>query len=80
VEKYARARQATDVTVTRHMRIACWITKATDTRCFYLSLSMARMVTRTHLILHYAYIACLVKRTSPVWKKLTAVPLGGERL
>jgi len=31
VEKYYTAGQATDDNTTRRMRIACWITKATDT-------------------------------------------------
>ena len=32
VEKYGTARQATDDNIIRHMRFACWVTKATDTR------------------------------------------------
>jgi hypothetical protein len=31
VEKYGRARQATDDNMIRSMRFACWLTKATDT-------------------------------------------------
>jgi hypothetical protein len=31
VEKYGTAREATDDNIIRRMRIACWITKATDT-------------------------------------------------
>jgi hypothetical protein len=31
VEKYGRARQATDDNIIRRMRFACWITKATNT-------------------------------------------------
>ena len=31
VEKYGRARQATDDTIIRRMRFACWMIKATDT-------------------------------------------------
>jgi hypothetical protein len=31
VEKYGRAGQATDDNIIRRMRVACWITKATDT-------------------------------------------------
>jgi len=45
VEKYCRAGQATDGNISRGMRIACWIPKATDT---------------TLRILRYTYIACLV--------------------
>jgi hypothetical protein len=31
VEKYGTAGQATNDNITRRMRFACWITKATDT-------------------------------------------------
>ena len=58
VEKYDRARQATDGNIIRRMRFACCITKATDaqlrmckTHCF----SAATVVTRTQ------YIICLVQ-------------------
>ena len=36
VEKHCRARQATDDNVTRRMRIACWIIKATNTHSEYV--------------------------------------------
>jgi hypothetical protein len=36
VEKYGRTRQATDEYIIRLMRIACWITKATDTHSEYV--------------------------------------------
>jgi hypothetical protein len=35
VEKYGVARQATDDNIIRRMRVACWITKATDTHSEY---------------------------------------------
>jgi hypothetical protein len=38
VEKYGRVRQATDDNVVRPMRVACWITKATDTHSEYVML------------------------------------------
>jgi hypothetical protein len=38
VEKYGRARQATDDNIIRRMRFACWITKATDTHSEYVIL------------------------------------------
>jgi hypothetical protein len=37
VEKYGRARQATDDNITQRMRIACWITKATDIHSEYVT-------------------------------------------
>jgi hypothetical protein len=36
VEKYGRARQATDGNMTQSMRFACYITKATDTQSEYV--------------------------------------------
>ena len=50
-KNYGRAGQATDDNIIRRMRLACWITKATETlrisntHCF----STATMVTRTRL-------------------------------
>jgi hypothetical protein len=38
VGKHGRARQATDDNIIRHMRISCWITKATDTHSEYVIL------------------------------------------
>jgi hypothetical protein len=38
VEKYGRARQATDDNIIRGMCFACWITKATDTHSEYVIL------------------------------------------
>jgi hypothetical protein len=38
VEKFGRARQATDDNIIRRMRFACWITKATDTHSEYVIL------------------------------------------
>jgi hypothetical protein len=39
VEKFVTARQATDDNITRRMRFACWITKATDTHSEYVILN-----------------------------------------
>jgi hypothetical protein len=38
MEKYCTAEQATDDNIIRRMRIACWITKATDTHSQYVIL------------------------------------------
>jgi hypothetical protein len=38
VEKYGRARQATDDNIILRMRIVCWITKAIDTHSEYVML------------------------------------------
>lgn len=39
VQQYGTARQAIDDSIIRRMRIACWNTKATNTRPEYLILS-----------------------------------------
>ena len=36
MDKYCTAGQATDDNIIRRMRIACWITKATDTHSEYV--------------------------------------------
>jgi hypothetical protein len=38
VENFGTAREATDVNIIRCMRIACWITKATETHPEYVIL------------------------------------------
>ena len=38
VEKYDRARQATDNNIQRHMQFTCWINKVTDTQSEYVIL------------------------------------------
>ena len=41
MEKYGRARQATDGSIIQYVCIACWITKTTDTlEIFYFLLTM----------------------------------------
>ena len=65
MEKYRRAGQATDNLIWR-MRIAWWITKATNTHSQYLityCFSTATMVARTPM-LRYAYSALFTR--SPI--------------
>jgi hypothetical protein len=60
VEKYGKARQATDDNITRRMRFTCWITKATDTHSEYV-IPIAfpqQLVTRTRLNVTL-YVRCL---------------------
>jgi hypothetical protein len=38
MEKYGRARQATDGNIIRRMRFACWVNNATDTHSEYVLL------------------------------------------
>jgi hypothetical protein len=51
LKKYGTARQATDDSIIRRMRFACWITKATDTLriCNTYCFSTVTMVKRTRL-------------------------------
>jgi hypothetical protein len=52
VKKYGRVRQATDNSIIRCMRLACWITKARDAHSEYVYLycfSTGVMVTHTCL-------------------------------
>ena len=63
MEKYGRARQATDDNIIRRMRFACWITKATDTHSQYIILiafPRQQWLRERALVLRYTYIACLV--------------------
>jgi hypothetical protein len=63
VEKYDRARQATDDNIIRRMRLACWITKATDTPSEYVILiafPRQEWLRENVSMLRHTYIACLV--------------------
>jgi hypothetical protein len=64
VEKFGRARQATDDNIIRRMRFACWITKATDTHTEYailIAFPRQQWLCESVSVLRYAYLACLVK-------------------
>jgi len=61
VEIYGRAKQATYENITRRMRFACWITKATDTHSEY---PMLTAFIRQHWLcicdsLLHCYVHCL---------------------
>jgi hypothetical protein len=61
-KKYVRARQATHGNKIWHMRIACWITKATDTHSEYeirLFHGKNGYANAPHCYV-YTYIACLI--------------------
>jgi hypothetical protein len=61
VEKYCRAREATD-DVIRRMRFACWITEAADLHSKYVilvDLPRQRWLRGRASVLHNTYIACL---------------------
>jgi hypothetical protein len=58
VEKYGRATYATDDNIIRHMHIASWITKATNTRSEYVILLCHNSSGYAHVpVLHYIDIA-----------------------
>jgi hypothetical protein len=60
VEKHGRIRQATDDCIIRRMRLACWITKATDIHSEYvilIALYTVAMVTRIASLLLYISLA-----------------------
>jgi hypothetical protein len=63
VEKFGRAGQATDDSITRRIRFASWISKATNTDSEYVTLIafpwQQRLRERVS-VLRYAYIASLV--------------------
>jgi hypothetical protein len=63
VEKYCRARRASDDNIIRRMRVACCITKATHTYLEYLILTAfprERWFRERALFLLYTYIAVLL--------------------
>jgi hypothetical protein len=63
VEKCCKARQATGDNIIRRMRVACWITKATDTysECVILIAFPRQQWLRDRAsVLRYTYNACLV--------------------
>jgi len=64
VEKYGRARQATDDDIIWRMRIACWIPKATDKHSEYvilIALPQQQWLHERASMLRYTYIAYLVE-------------------
>jgi hypothetical protein len=63
VEKYCRARQATDDDIVVHRRFACWITKVTDTHSnvfIFIALPREHILRPSALVLGIYVIACLV--------------------
>ena len=62
MKKYRRAGQATEDNIIRHMHIACWITKATDTHseCLMLLAFRPQWLRERAEMLRYTYIACIV--------------------
>jgi hypothetical protein len=62
VEKYSRAGQTTDDSIIWRMRIACWITKATNTHSEYvifIARPLQQWLQERTLLLRYTYIVTL---------------------
>jgi hypothetical protein len=62
VEKFCRAVQATDDNITRRVRFACWITKATNTCSEYVILFLGNYGYANAYVLRYVkpYITSVV--------------------
>ena len=63
MEKYCRGWQPTDDNIIRRMRIACWITTATDTHSEYVILiafPLQPWLRERAPLLLYPHIVCLV--------------------
>jgi hypothetical protein len=63
VEKYGRARQATDDNIIRRMRLACWVTMATDTHTEYViftAFPQQQWLRERASMLRYMYTGCLI--------------------
>ena len=63
MDKYGRVRQATDDNTIWRMRIACWITKATNVLSeyviFFFAFPLQQWLRERASVLRYTYIACL---------------------
>ena len=63
MQKYGGAREATNGDIIRHMRLLCWITKATHTYSEYvivIAFSLQQLLHERALVLRYTYDAGLV--------------------
>jgi hypothetical protein len=64
VEKYCTGKQAIDDNITRRLRFACWIIKATDTHSEYVifvAFERQHLLREGTLMLRHTYFACLVR-------------------
>jgi len=67
VENGGTVRQATDDNITRRMRSACWITKATDIHSEYVIIipfQLQQWLCKRVSMLRYTYTACVVNKKS----------------
>jgi len=62
VEKYCTGRQATDDSIIRHKRTACWVNKDTHTECVTIfTFPLQQWLLECTSLLHYTYVTSLVK-------------------
>ena len=68
METFCTVRQATDDSIIRRMRFACWITKATHTEyAIRLAFPRQQWLSERATILRYMYIACLKPGLDGAW-------------
>ena len=86
MEKFGTARQVTVGNIIRRMRIACWITKATNTHSEYVILvafPLQKWLRKRVSMLRYTYIAAAVNlskgRSCVASKKCTIFEVGRNR-
>ena len=63
MEKHRTAKQATDNSTIGRMRIACWLSKATNTHSEYvivIAFPQQKWLRESASVLRYTYTACLV--------------------
>ena len=73
VEKYCTASQDTDCSITRRMRFACWINKATDTdseHVIFIAFPRQQWLRERASALRYVHIAYLVCTVSIVYTRM----------
>ena len=70
MEKYGTAEEATDGSIRRSMRIACWTAKATESHSEYVTLTAFPWQRESASMLGFTYIAC------PVLNLLISAVLG----
>ena len=74
MEKYSTAGQDTDDSIIRHMRVAFWTPKATNTHSEYVILIAFPLQQWLHeraSMLRYTCIACLVLENVSLFMRLT---------
>ena len=75
-KKFGKAGQATDDNITRRMRFACWIIKATDAHLEYITLIaflLQQWLSESPSMLPHIYIVCLVQYTLIYAKEIQVV-------